>query len=104
MAKMSVKDKRNKVKNKRQTSKTKEKQTRFLDIKDAELLSNHQLKKIKQNRTCATRVSGKRKHKLLKRIRHQQKEKIRMDVEPEAPKKQTTKKDQSSSNTMEVDS
>lgn len=75
-----------------------------MDVQDAELLSKDQLKKIKQNRTCATRVSGKRKHKLLKRIRHQQKEKIRMDIDAEVPqKKQTLKKDQLN-NKMETDS
>ncbi|CAG2244509.1 unnamed protein product [Mytilus edulis] len=74
-----VYDKKNRIKNKKQKPKTKDKQARFVDVQDAELLSKDQLKRIKQNRTCATRVSGKRKHKLLKRIRHQQKEKIRMD-------------------------
>lgn len=89
-------DKKNRIKNKKLKAKTKDKQTRFVDIQDAELLSKDQLKKIKKNKTCATRVSGKRKHKLLKRIRHQQKEKIRMDVEPDVQqKKQTTSKDQS---------
>ncbi|VDI04927.1 Hypothetical predicted protein [Mytilus galloprovincialis] len=77
MGKISDKDKKNRIKNKK--PKTKDKQARFVDVQDAELLSKDQLKRIKQNRTCATRVSGKRKHKLLKRIRHQQKEKIRMD-------------------------
>ncbi|VDI72114.1 Hypothetical predicted protein [Mytilus galloprovincialis] len=78
-------DKKNRIKNKKQKPKTKDKQARFVDVQDAELLSKDQLKRIKQNRTCATRVSGKRKHKLLKRIRHQQKEKIRMDNPPPHP-------------------
>ncbi|XP_063420384.1 uncharacterized protein LOC134705593 [Mytilus trossulus] len=104
MGKISAKDKKNRIKNKKQKPKTKAKQARFVDVQDAELLSKDQLKKIKQNRTCATRVSGKRKHKLLKRIRHQQKEKIRMDIETDIPqKKQTSKKDQSN-NKMETDS
>ncbi|XP_045197299.1 uncharacterized protein LOC123552009 [Mercenaria mercenaria] len=56
-------------------------QEKNIVIEDTELLSKEQLKKLAKQPTNNIRVSGKRRRKMLKRLRHSQKEKSQMDVE-----------------------
>lgn len=61
-------------------------------IEDTELLSKEQLKKVAKQPTNNIRVSGKRKRRMLKRLKHAEKTKNQMDVEPEATSSTVGKK------------
>ncbi|KAL4219213.1 hypothetical protein ACF0H5_021795 [Mactra antiquata] len=64
-------------------------------IEDTEFLSKEQLKKVVKQPTNNIRPSGKRKRKVLKRLRHGEKTKNEMDVEviDRGNKLKKTKKD-----------
>ncbi|XP_074653971.1 uncharacterized protein C11orf98-like [Tubulanus polymorphus] len=62
------------------------------EILDPELITIHHLKKRRTSARANITLSGKKKRKLLKRLRHVTKDKSQMEVEEELPKKETKSK------------
>ncbi|WAR30508.1 hypothetical protein MAR_033050 [Mya arenaria] len=70
----------------------KEAHAKNIVVEDTELMSREQLKKLSEQPTNNIRVSGKRKHKVLKRLRHSEKIQKQMDVEVPTQSKDKKKK------------
>ncbi|KAL3871498.1 hypothetical protein ACJMK2_039492 [Sinanodonta woodiana] len=59
-------------------------------VEDVDLLHKEHLKKIIKNPTCGSvKLSGKKRRKMLKRLKHSQSEKSKMEVEVDLPKRKT---------------
>ncbi|XP_046368402.1 trichohyalin-like [Haliotis rufescens] len=78
-------------------------------VEDEELMSREQLQKKLKNRNCSITVSGKRRSKMLKRLRHTVKndskfvqDEVEMEEEPQQ-KKKTKKSKKSKEVDMEED-
>ncbi|GAA6089255.1 uncharacterized protein C11orf98 homolog [Tachysurus ichikawai] len=97
---------KNLFKRRRVLTKQKRKKHRIVGaVVDEGLITKHHLKKRSTSSRANITLSGKKRRKLLKQLRHMEKEKATMDVE-EAPKKRPTpaekKKEKKSAGDVEM--
>ncbi|KAK3586986.1 hypothetical protein CHS0354_026702 [Potamilus streckersoni] len=66
------------------------KKPKAIVVEDIDLLHKDHIKKIIKNPTCGgVKISGKKRRKMLKRLKHSQAEKSKMEVEVDLPKRKT---------------